>query len=105
MTMFFVNPLVTLVVILAVGLAIVIALPAVKVNFIRQVALATSIFALLVGLLSCLAFDKSNFGFQFLYRLSFIPQYNITFTLGADGLSMVFLLLTLFIFPILFLSA
>lgn len=44
-------------------------------------------------------------GFQFLARFSVLPADNLTFTLGADGLSMIFLLLTLFIFPICFASS
>lgn len=49
--------------------------------------------------------DKTSFGFQNYGRISFISEYNIVFLLGTDGLSLVFLVLTLFTFPILFLSA
>jgi NADH:ubiquinone oxidoreductase subunit 4 (subunit M) len=58
-----------------------------------------------MGVLSCLSFNKSAVGFQFLFRLDILPEDNLSFTLGADGLSMVFLLLTLFVFPVCFASA
>jgi NADH-quinone oxidoreductase subunit M len=71
----------------------------------RLVCLATSITALFLGCLSLTIFDQSAVGFQFLARISPAPFTNLTFTLGADGLSMIFLLLTLFVFPICFASA
>lgn len=100
-----VNPLFQIIGILTFGLVFTLSIPAARVNLIRSTTLSISTFALIAGILSCLSFDKSNLGFQFISRFSFIPQYNIAFTVGADGLSMLFLLLTLFIFPILFLAA
>jgi len=90
---------------LAVTLLATLLLPARSIATIRYLTLSSSVIALFLGIFACLAFDKSDIGFQFLTTLNFIPEYNLAFTLGADGLSMVFLLLTLFIFPILFLSS
>lgn len=105
MSLFFSNPLVTLVLVLGAGLAVSLVIPASNTALVRRFTLAVSIVALVAGLLACLGFDKSNLGFQFLFRFNLVPEYNLALTLGADGLSMVFLLLTLFIFPILFLSS
>jgi proton-translocating NADH-quinone oxidoreductase chain M len=99
------QPLLLLVLLLSVGFAISLVLPADRVDAIRLFCLNISLGALIVGVLGCLAFDKASAGFQFAFRLDILPQYNLSFTLGADGISMVFLLLTLFIFPICFLSA
>lgn len=99
------NPLSAIAALLAVTLIFTLVIPARNVVTIRYVILSSSVVALFMGITACLAFDKSDIGFQFLTALNFIPEYNLSFTLGADGLSMVFLLLTLFIFPILFLSA
>ena len=44
-------------------------------------------------------------GFQFLYRLDMLQEYNLTLTLGVDGLGLLFTMLTLFIFPVCFLSS
>lgn len=105
MSAFLQNPLSVISFLLAVTLCFTLLLPARNVSVIRYTILTSSLLALVMGALACLAFDKSDIGFQFLTTLNFIPAYNLSFTLGADGLSMVFLLLTLFIFPILFLSA
>lgn len=105
MMTFLQNPLSAIAALLAVTLIFTLVIPARNVVTIRYVTLSSSVVALFTGVTACLAFDKSDIGFQFLTALNFIPEYNLSFTLGADGLSMVFLLLTLFIFPILFLSA
>ena len=105
MTTFLQNPLSAISLLLGVTLGFTLLLPARSVGVLRYVILSSSLLALFMGTTACLAFDKSDIGFQFLTALNFIPEYNLSFTLGEDGLSMVFLLLTLFIFPILFLSA
>jgi proton-translocating NADH-quinone oxidoreductase chain M len=66
-------------------------------NSVRRMILFTSTLALAVGLFSALSFDQAMSGYQF--------SCNITFNLGVDGLSMVFLLLTLYTFPTFFLAA
>ena len=38
-----------------------------------------------------------DFGFHYIYKIGIIEQYNIEFTVGIDGLSLCFLLLTTFI--------
>jgi NADH:ubiquinone oxidoreductase subunit 4 (subunit M) len=52
-----------------------------------------------------LLFDKAAAGYQFMSSTGFVAEYNSSFALGVDGLSYVFLLLTLFTFPFLFLAA
>jgi NADH-quinone oxidoreductase subunit M len=99
------NPLTIIAVLLGATLALTLVLPARNLVVIRYIILSSSLLALLLGVVACLAFDKASAGFQFLDALNFIPEYNLGFTLGADGVSIVFLLLTLFIFPTLFLSA
>ena len=105
MSTFLQNPTAAISVLLGLTLVFTLLLPARSIGAIRYLILSSSLVSLLLGVLTCLAFDKSDIGFQFLATLNFVPEYNLAFTLGADGLSMVFLLLTLFIFPILFLSA
>lgn len=105
MSLFFSNPIITIIVLLAAGLSASILGTHFKLKLIRQLVLALSLLALLVGLLSCFAFDQSNLGFQFLTRFNFISEYNLALTFGVDGLSMVFLILTLIIFPVLFLAS
>lgn len=44
-------------------------------------------------------FNESIIGFQFTTRIQIIPEYNLNLSLGLDGVSLVFLLLTTFIVP------
>lgn len=104
MSVIFQQPIVLLVAFLFASFSFSLILPSDRPNTIRFFSLAVSFIALTLGLLSCLSFNQSA-GFQFLFRLDILPQYNLGLTLGADGISMVFLLLTLFVFPVCFLSA
>jgi len=105
MSSFFQNPLIYIIAVLSIGLVFCLIVPSNRVDFIRLWCLDISLAALFMGVLSCLAFNQSMVGFQFLFRVNVLPLNNLTFTLGADGLSMIFLLLTLFVFPICFASA
>lgn len=52
-----------------------------------------------------LTFDKAAAGYQYMSSIGFVCEYNSAFALGVDGLSYIFLVLTLFTFPFLFLAA
>jgi NADH-quinone oxidoreductase subunit M len=71
----------------------------------RWLALVVS---LVVFGLSCqvwIAFDADNNGFQLAEQLSWIPQYGISYSLGVDGISLLLVLLTTFLIPIVILSS
>lgn len=72
---------------------------------VRKACLQGSLMALAVGLAMGLTFDKSAVGYQFMSTVGTVTEYNSAFALGVDGLSYVFLVLTLFTFPFLFLAA
>lgn len=101
----FTAPLGNIITVLLVGFLFSLVTRGENIVVIRVACLLTSLVALTIGLLACLSFDKSAAGYQFMSGFNFVQEYNLTFALGVDGLSFVFLLLTLFIFPILFLSA
>lgn len=107
MSVFFQNPLLYIIAVLLVAffVCVVAHLRGAGYAELRPFCLGASLLALFLTVLSCLAFNKSLLGFQFLFRLPVVAQDNLTFSLGADGLSMVFLLLTLFVFPICFASS
>lgn len=96
-------PLILLV--LSLGLIILQALPETNIKAVRLVALGLSLIALAIGVFSCLAFNFSLAGFQFLTTFPTFMSSNVTLSFGVDGLSMIFLLLTLFVFPVCFLAA
>jgi NADH-quinone oxidoreductase subunit M len=94
-----------LVVILRVGFIFSLAIPAGHVALVRFFAFGVSVCALIVGLAIAFSFDKSFDGFQHLAGIEVSSEYNLNFTRGLDGVSLLFVMLTLFIFPLCFLAA
>lgn len=71
----------------------------------RNVALLTAgtTFVLSIGI--WLNFDVSQAGFQFVERAEWMPSYNISYHLGVDGISMLFILLTTLLTPLCILAS
>ena len=63
----------------------------------RWVELAGAVAGFLVTVPLYTGFDAQNSGFQFQENLSWIPQFNIHYHLGVDGISLLFVLLNSFI--------
>lgn len=105
--MFLTSPVLVILGLLIFTLVFVVAVPrdARGLLTIRTVSLWGSLLALAVGLAMGLSFDKAAVGYQYMFSVGFVAEYNSAFALGVDGLSYVFLVLTLFTFPFLFLAA
>lgn len=76
-----------------VGMLIIFMMPKKAVREIRFVALGATAIALVISLLLLKGFDPSA-GIQFREHYSWIPQLNIFYHLGVDGISMPMVLLT-----------
>jgi NADH-quinone oxidoreductase subunit M len=61
---------------------------------IRVTALAAGVFATLLSIYTYFAYDQSAGGYQFVERYNWVPQFGITYYVGADGLSLPLVLLT-----------
>jgi NADH:ubiquinone oxidoreductase subunit 4 (subunit M) len=72
---------------------------------IRRTNLFSSLVALAVGLAMGATFDKAAVGYQFMEKFGDSGEYSPSFPIGLDGLSYVFMILTLFTFPFLFLAS
>jgi NADH-quinone oxidoreductase subunit M len=99
------SPILAIVSILCLAFFYALVVGAQKIEVIRKLCLFAALAALFVGLLMGLSFDKAALGYQNMATLSFVAEYNSGFALGVDGLSYVFLILTLVTFPFLFLAA
>jgi NADH-quinone oxidoreductase subunit M len=99
------QPVLSIIAILASAFFAVLILPAKNTPLIRQLCLLASFLAFLVGMLTCVSFDQSAKGYQFMATFNLIHEYNLSFAIGVDGLSIVFLMLTLGVFPAMFLTA
>jgi len=99
------SPILTIISILSLAFFYALVISAQKIEIIRKICLSSSFAALFIGVLMGLSFDKGSVGYQDLSSFNFVTEYNSSFALGADGLSYVFLVLTLVTFPFLFLAA
>ena len=70
----------------------------------RTAAMAVCAAAAVVAVMLALNFDTSQAGLQFVQRAGWIPAIGANFFLGADGLSLLLVLLTTVLFPFAFLS-
>ena len=66
----------------------------------RWTALWVSLITFVLSLFLWIDFDASQAGFQFVERNDWIPELNITYHMGIDGISMFFVLLSTFLTPI-----
>ncbi len=66
----------------------------------RYVALWTSSAVFLLSLLIWFNFDTTTADFQFVERVAWMPEFNISYHMGVDGISMLFVLLAALLTPI-----
>jgi NADH-quinone oxidoreductase subunit M len=71
----------------------------------RFVGLVTSVLTFLASLLILVRFDVSNPALQLDERLSWIPAIGADFALAVDGVSLVLILLTTFLVPLILLAS
>lgn len=76
-----------------------------KESLIRWFGFAVSILAFLLSVFIYFRFDSLNPDFQFVQKVKWIDSLNISWHTGADGLSMLLVLLTTFITSLTFLSS
>lgn len=87
----------------SIGALLLLILPA-REGLLRTVALLTSVVTFLASLLMLERFDAGVSGMQLSESFSWIPRYDIGYRVGIDGLSLVLILLTTFLMPLVFLS-
>jgi NADH-quinone oxidoreductase subunit M len=67
---------------------------------VKKISLATSLFTFLGVLLIALGFEIDRPGFQFVESYSWIPSLGINFQVGLDGISLILILLSTLLVPI-----
>ena len=97
--------LVAMVVVPAVGAAVVAALPRERTPLARQVALAVSLVVLVLAVLATVAFDPDGDLFQLARSVPWIPGFGVDFALGVDGIALVMLLLVGVLVPVVVLAS
>ena len=71
----------------------------------KSVALLTSVATLFLSLILYSAIDVTNPAFQIIEKREWIPSFGITYHVGVDGISVLFILLTTILIPIAILSS
>lgn len=74
-------------------------------GFIRIFGLVITVFAFAISLFPYFYFDYTNPDFQFLQKITWVESLDISYYVGADGISILLILLTTFITPITLLSS
>jgi NADH-quinone oxidoreductase subunit M len=74
--------------------------PGVVARNARNVAMWTATINFVLSLFVWINFDKTTAAFQFVEEAQWMPAFGITYKLGVDGISMLFVLLTTLLTPI-----
>jgi len=87
------------------GVLILLLLPANEEKLLKIVALNFSFLSFMGSLILWFFFQKSIGSFQYVIKLLWLPSLNLNFTLGIDGISIFFLLLTTLLIPLCILTS
>lgn len=100
--MFYIKNLLTYILLLPLlGAFFLVITPSTNKNLLRLIALNISCLTFLLSLVLWVFFDKSVSTFQFVNKFSWMPLlFNINFTMGIDGISLFFILLTTLLIPL-----
>ena len=71
----------------------------------RLVALWTTGFTFVLSLLIWIQFESGTANFQFEEHFDWLPQYRISYHMGVDGISMLFVILSTFLTPLCILAS
>jgi len=86
------------------GALLIAFLPAVNTKLIKQAAFVISLLVAGVGISAALGFDVNKSGFQYVEKYSWIPALGINYQLGVDGISLILILLSVILVPIVILA-
>jgi NADH-quinone oxidoreductase subunit M len=87
------------------GALLLLFVPSRQEKLIRRFTLALTLVVFICSLPLFINFDSSNPGFQFEQNSPWIPSAGIGFHLGVDGISLLMVLLTAFLTPLVILSS
>ena len=87
------------------GAGVLLLIPASNKALLRVVALNFSCLTFVLSIFLWVFFNKSVGSFQFVNKFLWIPILNINFTMGVDGISLFFILLTTLLIPLCLLAS
>jgi proton-translocating NADH-quinone oxidoreductase chain M len=87
------------------GILLLLLIPAREEKLLKTVALNFSCFSFIGSMILWGFFQKATGSFQFVVKFFWLPALNLNFTLGIDGISIFFLLLTTLLIPLCLLTS
>ncbi|RJO63125.1 MAG: NADH-quinone oxidoreductase subunit M, partial [Myxococcales bacterium] len=87
------------------GALIVTLLPAAEAGIIRTFSFVWAALVFVVSLPLLIAFEPGTAGMQFVEAAEWIPEFGIAYRVGVDGISLLLVMLTTFLTPVVVLSA
>lgn len=87
------------------GILLLFFIPSKEEHLLKVVALNSIFLSFFGSLLVWFFFNKSFGSFQFVTKFNWFPELNLSFTLGIDGISLFFLLLTTLLIPLCLLTS
>ena len=87
-----------------IGALMVLLIPAKKSELIKRAAFIITLLIALFSILLAVRFDKAIAGFQFIQSNSWISAFNVNFAVGVDGISLVLILLSTILVPVVILA-
>lgn len=88
-----------------IGILFLLLVPSREIRLLKFIALNSACFSFIGSLLLWGSFSKSVGFFQFLVKLTWFPLLTLNFTLGVDGISIFFILLTTLLIPLCILAS
>ena len=76
------------------GVCLMIIIPSSQVLLLKVTALTFSAITFVLSLFLWVWFDNSNPNFQFVDRILWLPNLNLNFSVGVDGISLFLIILT-----------
>ena len=98
------NALTTMMLLPILGTLLLAVIPSDQVLRIKQAALATTLLVAASGVLAWFNFDSADTSFQFVQSVKWIPSFGINYAVGVDGLSLVLILMSVLLAPIVVLA-
>jgi NADH-quinone oxidoreductase subunit M len=93
------NHVLTLIVLLPIAAATVLFfVPADRRNAVRVIGVGAALLETMLATWLFFAYDQAQGGFQFLYKLAWVPSLGISFQVGVDGISIAMVMLTATVF-------
>jgi len=98
------NSLNTMMLLPILGTLLIAVIPTEQTLRIKQAALATTLLVAITGVLTWFNFDSSNTAFQFVQSAQWIPSFGINYAVGVDGLSLILILMSVLLTPVVVLA-